>query len=95
MHFLSSFRSFCTRKYNNVSCRSSLKFRSFCPFPLAKVLKVLNVACGMWQKWQNDARLLKHAYEEAWTRVRLHSCPRLTSIHLLDEQYLDDDVDGQ
>ena len=46
MHFLSSFRSFCTRKYNNVSCRSSLKFRLSCPFPLAKLLKVLNVACG-------------------------------------------------
>ena len=46
MHFLSYFRSFCTRKYNNVSCRSSLKIRLFCLLPLAKLLKVLNVACG-------------------------------------------------
>ena len=46
MLFLSYFRSFCTRKYNNVSCRSSLKFRSFCPLPIVRLLKVLNVACG-------------------------------------------------
>ena len=46
MHFLSSFRSFCTRNYNIVSCSNILKFRFFCPFSLAKLLKVLNVACG-------------------------------------------------
>ena len=71
MLFLSYFSSFCTRKYKNVSCWSSLKFRLFCPLPIVRLLKVLNVACGKCGKsGKMRMRHIEPAFKQAQTWAR-------------------------
>ena len=78
MHFLSSFRSFRTRNYNNVSWWNSSQIHLLCPLPLARLLKVLNVACGKSGKsgkmvrGSSNLRLSnrEQAYETMRTSIR-------------------------